>query len=99
MTEHKMLPNKIAAQAALVPKAQRRSLVERGLMALKKDNDALYRQVRNVFGGNDGRNWNGVTRSISAPFVFSFLGGVIIWCSLTEKENAGRRCAATCRCP
>jgi len=58
MDERENLPAVIAAQAVAVLSEQRGSLVGRGLMALRKDNDALYRHARAVFDRGDGiRYW------------------------------------------
>ena len=59
MDERENLPAKMAAQSLTVAAEKRSSLVVRGLMALRKDNDALYRQARDVFDLDDGtENWN-----------------------------------------
>lgn len=59
MTERENLPTVIATQAMTVQTEQRESLVGRGLVALKKDNDALYRQARVVFHRkNNTSSWD-----------------------------------------
>ncbi|MDO8464206.1 MAG: tetratricopeptide repeat protein [Gallionella sp.] len=59
MTERENLPTVIATQAMAVLTEQRESLVGRGLVALKKDNDALYRQARVVFHRkNNTSSWD-----------------------------------------
>lgn len=59
MIERENLPAVIATQAMTVLTEQRESLVGRGLVALKKDNDALYRQARVVFHRkNNTSSWN-----------------------------------------
>lgn len=70
MTERKNLPAVIAAQELVATTEKRGSLAGRGLMALKKDNDALYRQARAVFERRDGiniENWNAADN----PEIFS----------------------------
>lgn len=68
MDERENLPAVIAAQAVAVLVEKSGSLVGRGLMALKKDNDVLYRQARAVFDrGNGIENWN----SAKNPAIFS----------------------------
>lgn len=70
MDERENLPAVITAQAVAMLTGQRGSLVGRGLAALRKDNDALYRQARAVFDRGDGvRNWNAAKNpAISAAF-------------------------------
>jgi uncharacterized protein len=59
MTEGKNIRAVIAAQAVAVLSDQRGSLVWRGLAALRKDNDALYRQARMVVSqGFEIDRWN-----------------------------------------
>lgn len=57
MNERKNLPGKILAQDVVVTPTQRGSLVGRGLTALRKDNDELYRQARLVFD-QQGMTWH-----------------------------------------
>lgn len=70
MTDRENLPTKAATRDVVVPTEQRGSLVARGLVALRKDNDALYRQARVVFDRGDGiRDWNAVDNpAISSAF-------------------------------
>ena len=56
MTERKNLPAVIATQSVAVLTEQRGSLVARGMDALRKDNDALYRQARLVFDRREIKN-------------------------------------------
>ena len=60
MDERENLPAKMAAQGLAAYTGKRGSLVARGLAALRKDNDTLYRQARAVFDRKDGKigNWN-----------------------------------------
>lgn len=55
MDEYENLPAKFAAQGLSATTEKRGSLVARGMAVLRKDNDALYRQAREVF---DRRRWN-----------------------------------------
>ncbi|MFA5240981.1 MAG: tetratricopeptide repeat protein [Sulfuricella sp.] len=69
MTERENSPVVIAAQNLVVPTSQRGSLVGRGLAALLKDNDSLYRQARVVFDRLEGsRHWNANNPDLFAAF-------------------------------
>ena len=58
MTERESLPALITAQAVVVRSEQRGSLVGRGLAALRKGNDAFYRQARTEFDEDYFLSWN-----------------------------------------
>lgn len=69
MTERENLPAKLAAHDLATSTEERGSLVGRRLIALKKDNDALYRQARVVFDRIEVNRWNAADNpAISSAF-------------------------------